>query len=388
MKPAKRILFYSHDTFGLGHIRRTQKLANEVAGEGRSILIACASPKASSFASSPGIEYLNLPGFTKQISGEYVPRSLNLPIEDFVQLRSSLLLSTVHSFRPDMVIIDKEPLGVKRELLPALEYLRNYNKSCQIVCGFRDILDEDEAVKRDWFRRDTAHVLENYFDHVLIYGDQSIFDFAKEYRLSETLASKLHYTGYIQPEETKANSAPADLHLPFADSQLPLVTLTLGGGGDGADILEMVLNFLEERETKFNMNILTGPFAPLNLIARAKDLSRRKLTIFAQEFVANTFDVFKQSDLVVSMGGYNTMTELVSMRKYPLILPRVKPRKEQLLRAEVFHKMGFCDYIVPENVTPSALFEKIDVMLKEKRQPPRFPSEGLSDFRKWMDQNL
>ncbi|MBO9668246.1 MAG: hypothetical protein J7501_15705, partial [Bdellovibrio sp.] len=103
----KRIIFYSHDTFGLGHIRRTQKLANEIAGPDKSILIICASPKASSYSSAPGIEYLNLPGFTKQVTGQYVPRSLNMPIDGFVNLRSSLILSAARAFQPDVFIIDK-----------------------------------------------------------------------------------------------------------------------------------------------------------------------------------------------------------------------------------------------------------------------------------------
>ena len=72
---AHRIFFYSHDTVGLGHIRRTQKIANQIAADDRSILIACASPKASAYLSEPGIEYLNLPGFTKLMTGEYVPRT-------------------------------------------------------------------------------------------------------------------------------------------------------------------------------------------------------------------------------------------------------------------------------------------------------------------------
>src|SRR2546426_998592 len=124
MTATKRILLYSHDTFGLGHIRRTQKIANAVANPDWSILVACASPKTSSFSSRPGIEYLNLPGFAKQVNGDYLPRSLNIPGSEFVNLRASLLLSAVRSFSPDLVLIDKEPLGVRGELLPALGYLR------------------------------------------------------------------------------------------------------------------------------------------------------------------------------------------------------------------------------------------------------------------------
>jgi predicted glycosyltransferase len=202
------------------------------------------------------------------------------------------------------------------------------------------------------------------------------------------LAAKLHYTGYIQPDVSQHD--PQERSYSFKDLSLPLVTLTLGGGGDGADILEMMLNHVEQLQTppRFNLNILTGPFAPQNLVAKAKELTRKKDYIFGQEFVPNTFAVFKQSDLVVSMGGYNTMTELVAMKKYPLILPRVTPRKEQLLRAQVFKKMDYCDYMVPAEITPSSLFAKIDSMLSENKQAPHFPSAGLAEFKKWMEEQL
>lgn len=383
MMAKKRILFYSHDTFGLGHIRRTQKLANKIASPDRSILIACASPKASSYVSSPGIEYLNLPGFTKQVSGDYVPRGLNLPIEEFVQLRASLLLSAARSFNPDVLIIDKEPLGVKRELIPALEYLRNYNKKCQIVCGFRDILDDDATVQKEWNKRDTVKSLENYFDHILIYGEKDIFNFADQYQLPPSLEKKIIYTGYIHPEE---NLEKENIKLKFSGTR-PLVTLTLGGGGDGGEILETVLPVFKQ-DPGFDLILLTGPFAPSALIEEAKLLARDRDYLMAREFVANALDLFKASDLVVSMGGYNTMIELLSLQKKSLILPRVKPRQEQLIRAQMFQRRGACDYIHPDELTGEGLIKRIHELLPRSAPAQAFPARGLSEFKTWMDSIL
>ncbi|AFY02370.1 glycosyltransferase family protein [Bdellovibrio bacteriovorus] len=374
----KRVVFYSHDTFGLGHIRRTQKLANEIAQNDRSILIICASPKASSYSSSQGIEYLNLPGFTKQVTGQYVPRSLNIPIDEFVNLRASLILSAVRAFQPDVFIIDKEPLGVKKELLPALEYLKK-QKKCKVVCGFRDILDEKEAVQDEWQRRDTADSLRRYFDHVLIYGEKNVYDFAAEYGLDPDLAEKLLYVGYVHPQENLNHS---DFKMPF-ENKLPNVTLTLGGGGDGDEILKLYTELLSRRgsELKFNSYVLTGPFANPESVKALQAIEVRLPQLSVKEFVSDSFSVFQQSDLVVSMGGYNTMTELVSMGQKPIILPRVKPRKEQLIRASVFQKRGLCDFLAPEALTPESLEQLITQRLSSPRKAPHFPAEGLAQFR-------
>ncbi len=389
MNRNKKILFYSHDTFGLGHIRRTQKIANQVAKSDRSILIACASPKASSFASASGIEYLNLPGFTKQISGEYSPRSLNIPTDQFVNLRSSLLLSAVRSFNPDLVVIDKEPLGVKKELLPALEYLRNFHKHTKIVCGFRDILDDWDSVKKEWFKRDTERALNEYFDEILVYGEESIYNFAQEYHLSKNLSDKITYTGYLNP----GAQADEEFHFPANSKDKAIVTFTLGGGGDGWDFLECFLKLLELNlhQDSYRAYILTGPFCEQRLLKKARDLSETRKDIVVSEFISNAPSLFKASDLVISMGGYNTFCELLSMQKYPLILPRTVPRKEQLLRAQVFASQGFCNYIEPEMVNPENLQKEISMALdkiKSGYKAPIFKADGLNKISEIFDQWL
>ncbi|MGE3758723.1 MAG: glycosyltransferase family protein [Pseudobdellovibrionaceae bacterium] len=390
MLKTKKILFYSHDTFGLGHIRRTQKIANSVARNDRSILIACASPKASSFASQSGIEYLNLPGFTKQISGEYSHRSLNIPIDQFVNLRSSLLLSSVRSFNPDLVIIDKEPLGVKKELLPSLEYLRQHSKNTRIICGFRDILDEKEAVADEWSRRGTAEALERYFDHILIYGKKSIFDFASEYELSPALSQKLEYTGYIAPD---MSSHFGEFHFKFKNSN-PVVTFTLGGGGDGWEFLETFIELLEKglhrKGPPYNVFILTGPFAKPELIRKVREMGQSADDIQALDFTPDAASAFLQSQMIVSMGGYNTVIELCAMNKFPLILPRTVPRKEQIIRAEHFKQSGFCDYLSPEKVKAEILGKKIAEHLAKAAslKVPEFNTEGLQVIQNLFDQWL
>ncbi len=57
------------------------------------------------------------------------------------------------------------------------------------------------------------------------------------------------------------------------------------------------------------------------------------------------------------MGGYNTICEVLSFRKPALIVPRVKPRREQLIRAERLQALGLVDLLHPADLTPGALSE-------------------------------
>lgn len=384
---SKRVMFYSHDTFGLGHIRRTQKIANAISAEDKSILIACSSPMASSFSSRPGIEYLNLPGFVKQVSGEYLPRALNIPVEEFVGLRASLLLAAVKNFRPNILIVDKEPLGVKWELIPSLKYIKEEKLGTQMVCGFRDILDEKEKIHEEWARKGILKGLEDYYDTLLVYGEKSNFDFVKEYSLPEQMSSKVVYTGYVQPKE---NLEREDFPLEFPKKQ-PVVTFTLGGGGDGWNFIDVYLKMLEQKLVPDDLNfvLLAGPFASVPLVERAKRLEREKTNFKVLEFTNNPQGLFEKSELVISMGGYNSVVELLHMKKYPLILPRVMPREEQLIRARVFREKGLCDYIHPSELSAETLSQKIKEMVKiDRTNIPSLSTNGLENVKRFIEETL
>ncbi len=382
-----RVMFYSHDTFGLGHIRRTQKIANAIADSSKSILIACSSPMANSFLSKPGIEYLNLPGFAKQVTGEYQPRSLNIPIEEFVSLRANLLLAAVKNFRPQILIVDKEPLGVKGELLPSLRYIREQKMETKIVCGFRDILDEKEKVAEEWQRKGVLKGLEEFYDSLLIYGEESNFDFREEYSLPKHLAEKVVYAGYVQPKESfEKEFFPLDF-----PKDRPIVTFTLGGGGDGWNYIEMFLQVVENKLAgdDFNYVLLTGPFANVPLVERARKLQAEKTNFKVIDFTSNALGLFDRSRLVISMGGYNSFCELAYMRKYPLILPRIRPREEQLIRARVFKKKGLCDYLHPSELNAEALGWKIREMVAlDQANVPAFETNGLQNVGKFIEETL
>lgn len=384
---SKRVMFYSHDTFGLGHIRRTQKLANAIADGKKSILIACSSPLASSFSSKPGIEYLNLPGFAKQVTGEYLPRSLNIPVEEFTALRAGLLLAAVKSFRPDMLIVDKEPLGVKSELLPALRHIREANLGTHIVCGFRDILDEKEKIEEEWTRKGVRKALVDFYDSLLVYGEKAHFDFEQEYALPASLGRKVIHTGYVQPKENLEREFFA---LDFPRDR-PVVTFTLGGGGDGWEYIDKFLTMLEERLAGDDLNfvLLTGPFANQPLVERAKRLEAVRTNVRVLGFTNNSIGLFERSRLVISMGGYNSVCELLHLRKYPLILPRVTPREEQLIRARVFKARGLCDYIHPSELSPLSLAAKVRELVDfDRSNVPAFETNGVENVSHFIEETL
>src|SRR6478735_7166439 len=128
-----RVLLYSHDTFGLGHLRRSRAIANALVADrpDASVVIISGSPVIGNFEFGSGVDYIRIPGVTKLPDGDYRSLNLNLSLDAAVGLRQAIILRAAEVFEPDVLIVDKEPTGFRGEVLPALEYLKT--RECRLV---------------------------------------------------------------------------------------------------------------------------------------------------------------------------------------------------------------------------------------------------------------
>ena len=173
-----RVLFYSHDTFGLGHLRRSSTLAAALtdADDQMSALIITGSPVAGRFAFPERVDYVRLPGVTKRSDGSYISEKLGVDIEETTIIRAGLIKSLVELFEPDIIVVDKEPTGFRGELLPALEWLHKTGNKTKLVLGLRDVLDDPELLAEEWKRKGSVQAMEKYYDEIWIYGLKSVYD--------------------------------------------------------------------------------------------------------------------------------------------------------------------------------------------------------------------
>ena len=73
------------------------------------------------------------------------------------------------------------------------------------------------------------------------------------------------------------------------------------------------------------------------------------------EFTNDMMSYINTADLVLSMCGYNTITEVLQKGKKAIVVPRIKPGKEQLIRAQSMAKVGLIKMIHPELLNPDLL---------------------------------
>src|SRR3989441_3732264 len=371
-----RIALYSHDTQGLGHIRRNLLVARALCARGESpvILLLSGVREAAAFSMPPGVDCVTLPSLGKGVDGRYFPRSLNVPMADLIKVRSSGITAVLRSFDADVLVVDKVPKGVFGELLPSLEML-GAGRRARIVLGLREILDGAEAVRREWDEGDYTSAIRAYYHRIWVYGDRSVYDTVREYGFPEDIAQRVRFTGYLNPldvadPDSKAERWDFDALLPEGGSR-PLDLCLVGGGRDGLRLAEA---FVHAMKPGIGV-VVTGPLMPAESRARLRALASQHPRTHVLEFVTNPCLLLERADRVVAMAGYNTICEILAYRKPALLIPRTEPRTEQLIRAARFAALGLTDMLHPSDLTPEAISAWLTAKAARRSAP-----EEVMDF--------
>lgn len=346
---AKRIALYSHDTFGLGHLRRSRALATALtqADENASALILTGSPVAGRFTFPERVDHTRLPGVTKLEDGSYISKTLGLDIDEVTQMRAHMIQSTIEAYQPDLLIVDKEPTGFRGELLPTLASLQHSDTLC--ILGLRDVLDDREVLAVEWERKGAYDATERFYDEIWVYGPKSVYDPTEGLPLSPATRARMHWTGYLR--RTLPESGPPP--------QEPYVLVTPGGGGDGAAMVDLVLSAYEhDPNLTPNAQLVYGPFLSGDTRADFESrVARLNGRVTAVGFDSQIETLYSGAQGVVCMGGYNTFCEVLSFDKRAVIVPRTKPRREQHIRAARAQELGLVSMLseLCTELTPEAM---------------------------------
>jgi len=383
------VMFYSHDTYGLGHLRRTLTLARHLptARPALSQLIVTGSPLAHRFALPAGTDYIKLPSVLKIGAEHYEPRYLRVPFAEVRDLRREILLSAARHVRPRMLIVDNVPCGLKGELVPALRFLKK--RACLLVLGLRDVVDEADWVRRTWQRDGSYELLDDVYDLILVYGHRELYDITHEYAFSPRAQAKTQFVGYLG-REPPARS-PEEVRAELGVGAARLVLVMAGGGGDGCRLLGAVVEAIRLRDDRgrFECLLLGGPLMPPEDRHHVLALAASEPSVRFIDFVDDVASYVAAADVVVSMGGYNSVCELLSAGKAAIVVPRTAPRREQLIRADALSRRGVLRMIHPDRLTSERLLEEIDRLLAWPAPAVAgLPLDGLSGAAVAIDELL
>ena len=372
----KRVLIYSHDSFGLGHLRRCRAIAHSLveADSSLSVLILSGSPIIGSFDFRSRVDFVRVPGVIKLRNGEYVSLNVHIDVEETLAMRSSIIRHTADIFDPDLLIVDKEPLGLRGEVRQTLDLLRD--RGTALILGLRDVMDDPSALESEWARKNAVPALSEYYDEIWVYGLPQICDPLAGIELPASVRRRMVYTGYLRRQigEGAANFEARGLD----DGDFLLVTA--GGGGDGDELVDWVLAAYEhDPGTLPSTLIVFGPFMVPERQAAYNLRAARLPKVRAITFDSRLEALMARAAGVVAMGGYNTFCEILSFDKPALILPRTVPRLEQFIRAQRAAELGLVAMLADDQARDPARMAAALLQLMQQAPPSSVVIPGLLD---------
>jgi predicted glycosyltransferase len=232
---------------------------------------------------------------------------------------------------------------MKGELRLALEMAREELPDTRVVLGLRDIVDEPDVVRATWSTQGVYQVMETAYHQIIVYGSRELFDAVSEYDIPEAVRRRVQFSGYIAKDRGLEQSVNGRTTWTQARRGGDRRVLVMGGGG--GDAAPMLLAAIEAWESlRYLLNgeavIVVGPLMAPGDRTEVERRARQVAGVQVIHSSTTMLSLVAAADLVVSMGGYNSVVEAVSARKPLVICPRTAPRREQLMRAEIMARLG------------------------------------------------
>jgi predicted glycosyltransferase len=295
MKPP-RVLLFCHDATGLGHLRRISRIASFLQGE-CSCLVVTGMEQAHWMVSKP-CELIKLPNWDTLIKERAAKRQVSLWMDvsthEACRLKEDLLRSVAAAYRPDCVLVDYLPFGLRGELrdlletTPARKYL--------IHRGIADLAD------RDVLYGEASRQIARVYDRIVVTADRRLVQVETEYGFVEAAAAKTMYVGFVDP-----HAVTADRHSVMNErSRPPLVVCSCGGGLGGEEVFAACVAAAEQlRWVEFH--IVLGPYGTMRT-----PLVHCPSNCHIHNICENLDLLHRRASLVITHGGYNSVTEAIS----------------------------------------------------------------------------
>ena len=114
--------------------------------------------------------------------------------------------------------------------------------------------------------------------------------------------------------------------------------------------------------------VVTGPLMAASELARLRARAA-DLDVRVEQFREDMDEVIAGAEAVVSMAGYNTVSELLMAGKPGLIVPGLRPTQEQMMRADRLAESGVVHVLDPKTLDPESMRRALDRLLTSP--PPR-----------------
>jgi len=335
--------------------------------EGVSVLMLTGLDSAASFEAPAGVDFVKLPGVRKSGADQYQSRHLRVSFARVQRIREQLIHGVARAFNPSLFVVDNVPRGIDGELLQTLRYFRRRRPQTRIALTLRDLLDTPENIVPLWNELGIYQILADYYDEIWIAGCKEMFDPISLYEFPDQVAQAVKYCGYVVRSHPDQDTDQLAREFKLGDS--PFVLVSCGGGADGFPLIDAYVEVARRLGAEgIRSVVFLGPDMP---ISERRALKERLLPmndyVLTFDYRPDLVGFLEMATVSVSMGGYNTVAEVVSRAKPAVVIPRTTPRVEQLLRAQKLSEYGLLQIVTPEELGPDSLESAVRDRLAQAR---------------------
>ena len=370
----KRLMFYCQHVLGMGHFIRSTEIVRGLNGFDVSFLNG--GEIVQGFELPASVNVINLPPIKSDVEFRDIHAANGLQsLEQTKAIRTSRILAEYERWQPDVLMIELFPFGRRKfefELLPLLERIKATNRQTKVVCSLRDIL----VSKRDQSRYETrvVELVNEYFDLLLIHADPRFQRLEETFPSASELRCAVQYTGFVAGTVPRAVASLPRYHqlTPTPDTLatargVPTILVSIGGGRVGAELLDcaMEASQLLADQLPHRMLVFTGPYISDSEFAALQTKASERVTV--ERYTTNFLAYLAESDLSISMAGYNTCMNLLATGTRAIVYPFTgNNNEEQTIRAEKLAQLGILDVLYAHELSPEILAKKIVQQLNTK----------------------
>jgi predicted glycosyltransferase len=214
------------------------------------------------------------------------------------------------------------------ELIPLLQASRASATCSQVIASIRDVLQPKSRAGRN---EEICDLVTEFYDHVLVHGDQKIVGLEESFPLADRISDKIYYSGYICTSRRT---------VAVADDGSNEVLVSAGGSATGLDILTAAieakpLSILKDLQWR----ILVSPSIDESHLDALKRLAGENIIIERNR--PDFSELVKRARLSISQAGYNTITDILNSTTAAVVIPYAEADEiEQTMRAQKLHRCG------------------------------------------------
>jgi predicted glycosyltransferase len=372
----KTLLFYCQHSIGIGHLVRSFALINSLK---KSFLVTLVSggdfPKGISIPE--GINFVQLPAIGLDLNNCLEAIDSTEPVHVVMKSRQKEIMRIYNEIEPDIFVSEYFPFGKIQfmgDLLPLLKRTKSSKKPVNVICSLRDILEPKSMAKK--MKQDfSVKIINEYYSSIMVHGDEYFITLGETCPQLNRIEIPISYTGYVSGET----------YLPKIDrTEFNEIVLSAGGGKIAPPfITKMICSFKNYGFGEGTiLKVIAGPIYPKEDWIELQKLVKDEPNIILLRSVESLTDVWKKAKLSISLGGYNTLMEVICSRVPALILPYCnESNSEQEIRAIKLKEEGLVETTDFKNSSEAELSLYVKKVLNFNPADKELNLNGVENMR-------